>query len=209
MYGCFHEFRSGRFYPQKKLKVEVLFNVTDALGRGAGNSGSNSVLEDPIVIGAKFLSQYKAKALRFGMNFNIINGTDLSSGFIRTSTNQFYSLSLGVERRQELQNNLMYYYGADLQYYNDASKTNVDFFNGSSESLSVVRNGPGIVALLGFRWNITPRFALSTEASLALQVINNYRYLTDINGFKDVLEDKLETRLRPVMPGAIFLTFEL
>ena len=35
--------------PQKKLKVEVLFNVTDALGRGAGNSGIQNTKElDPI-----------------------------------------------------------------------------------------------------------------------------------------------------------------
>ena len=196
-----------------KEKVEVLFNVSDVLGRATGNVNSSTRFTDPIMLGAKLVLSEGNRAIRFGVNFNVVQGDEFANNFERQTSNQFYSFTGGLEFRKKLSKNFEYFYGGDLQYYRDVSKSQVVFFNdfgsSNSEELSAIFNGPGISALIGFRWNIGDRFALYTETNIAFQAINRYRYLKDAQGNKTVLEDNLELTIRPVPPGAIFLTFTL
>lgn len=196
-----------------KVKGEVLFNVSDALGRATGNVNSGTRLTDQIMFGAKVVLPDGRRALRFGTNFDVTRGNEFGGSFQRESTNAFYSLSAGLEYRKKLSEHFEYFYGGDLQYYSERSSAVISFrdIDGmfKTEELSSVFNGPGAAALMGFKWNINKRFALYTEAIIAVQAINKYRYITNSIGQKSVLEDNLELNIRPVAPGAIFLTFSL
>ena len=120
---------------------------------------------------------------------------------------QFYSLAAGYEIRKDLGKKFEYYYGIDARYYQVSSTTDI-YSRSGTESIKSIINGPGLAPLLGFRWNITDRIALVTEGSIAVELLNPYRYILDNRGFKDVLEDKLEWTVRPVTPGAIFFSFK-
>ena len=192
-----------------KVKSEIFFNVSDALGRASGNSSSGTFITDPILLGAKFLREETNSALRVGANFRFVIGDELGSNFQRVSRNEYYSVSVGLEKRKDIGHKFQYYYGIDLRYLDITSSTNTFFgTNSTSETFSAKRNGPGLAPLFGIKWNFAKRFSLFTEASLSIDFINNYRYVTT-GGFKTVLEDKIETSIRPTAPGVIFLTFDL
>jgi len=190
------------------IKSEIFFNVSDALGRATGNSNSSTFITDPILIGAKFLREKSPNAIRLGLNFRYVSSDELAGTLQRVGKDEFYSFSGGIEKRKEISEKFLYFYGVDLKYYELNSTSNVFFSRSGSEVFSSVVNGPGIAPLLGFRWNFAERFSLFTEASFSVELINNYRYVTS-GGFKTVLEDKLETIVRPTAPGVIFITFDL
>jgi|GEM_PF-852151 hypothetical protein len=206
-------FAQGDSTKINKVKVEILFNVSDALGRATGNVNSSTRFTDPIMLGAKLVLADGKKAVRFGANFDVTRGDEFGGNFERRSTNEFYTFSGGMEFRNKLSEKFEYFYGADLQYYREVSRAEISFIdnNGtfSTEQLNSVFNGPGASLLIGFRWNISKRIAFYTETNVAFQAINRYRYIADNLGNKSILEDKLEMNIRPVPPGAIFLTFTL
>ncbi|PCJ67746.1 MAG: hypothetical protein COA58_01015 [Bacteroidetes bacterium] len=190
------------------LVAEVFFNISGALGKATGNVNSTTFVSDPVLIGMKVKRQNSPKAIRAGLNFHLVSSDELSSQFQRVNTENFYSLSLGFEKRKDLGKNLEYYYGIDARYYHLSSHTET-FFITNSSIIRSIQNGPGIAPLLGFKWKINERFELFTETSFSFEAINKYRYLTSEQGFKTVLEDKLVYSVRPVAPGSIFLTFKL
>ncbi len=192
----------------RKIQTEILFNVTGALGKATGNVNSTTFVTDPILFGAKILKTNSKRALRIGSNFKVTSTDELVGSFQRVSAENFYSLSLGVETRRSIGKKLGYYYGVDLRYFTLSNKIRSFSGRSTSEVHSIV-NGPGIAPLLGFKWSITERFSLFTEASIGVEMLNNYRYLINVSGHKTVLEDKIELSVRPVVPGAVFLTFRL
>lgn len=191
---------------KKKFAFEGFFNISDAITRATGNSTVNNAFEDPILIGFKVLNKEKNQAFRFGTNFTIVSASEQSRNFVRDNVEQFYSLAAGYEIRKDLGKKLEYYYGIDARYFQTSSTTEL-FSQLGNESLNSIINGPGIAPLLGFRWNITDRITLKTEGSIGIELLNHYRYVLDYQGYKSVLEDKLEWTVRPVTPGAIFFSF--
>ena len=189
------------------IKGEILFNVSDALGRATGNSNSGTFITDPILLGAKILRENSSNALRLGFNFRYVGGDEIGTNFQRVSKDEFYSFAAGIEKRKRISPKFQYYYGLDLRYFQLSTASTALFSRGGTEVFSSVKNGPGVAPVLGFRWDFAERFSLFTEASLSIELINNYRYVT-VGGFKTVLEDKLETTLRPTAPGVIFITFD-
>jgi hypothetical protein len=192
-----------------KFKMEVLFNVSDAVARGTGNSNTTTFLTDPILLGVKVKRENSENAFRWGTNFYFIGGDEFINSFQRISKNEYYSMAIGVERRKDIGRTLQYFYGVDARYHSIKSVSQIFFINSQQQTISAVQNGPGIAPVLGFRWQINNRMALFTEGSISLDFINNYRYLSESGQNKQVLEDKLEFTIRPVMPGAIFFTFQL
>lgn len=194
----------------KASKVEVFMNVSDALGRAVGNSTSSSFINDQMLFGVKVIRSYD-KAIRLGGNFRVTTTGNFIGSTERITRENFYSVFVGLEKRKELSSNLSYYYGIDVRYYllNSSNQTIFNSFEYSSSiNISATENGPGLAPLLGFKWQITPRISLFTEASVTAQYLFVDRFLEDETG-KTTLEDKNELRVLPVMPGVIFLSINL
>jgi hypothetical protein len=193
---------------EKKGSVETFLNISNALVRATGNSSTSLVLDEPYLIGFKYV-RHNNSAFRLGTNFSVTSNRDFTSDFFtRTTADKQYSVNIGWEFRRKLAKKFNYYYGFDGRFTSNISTVEVQTVDGT-ELIYAQERGPGISPFLGFSWNINDRISLFTESHLAVDVLGNYRYVRGSNGLKTELENSLSYLIRPIPPGAVFIAITL
>lgn len=118
---------------------------------------------------------FNAGNIRFGVGGSY-NSEDFQKFYsvdstIRTRMNNSFDARLGWEFKTELSKRWQVYYGVDFRtsytYFKD---DDIDFNASYASGVETNTQVFGLAPLLGFRFKITPRLSLTTEASFALNI---------------------------------------
>lgn len=198
---------------------EIGLDVTAFIKQFTTFNGSGFIL-DPVY---QFTYRYKTKFgnARFGIGgaYQESEYQDLwiSDSTIRTRMENMVSARIGWEFKTEISRRWQAFYGIDFRpnfYYNRNDSYNYDFeyIIGREEKTTIM----GVAPLLGFRFRLTERLSLTTEASFALNFQNSaeriyymprYDFVGPKGDYKS--EDLKSVYGRFIAPTFITINFDL
>jgi hypothetical protein len=202
-----HQDVNSEILPMKS-KWEFSTNVTLALSRFTGNVTRN-LNDDPYLIMVRKIDADQEAAWRFGLN-GFRNNTQ-SNFPDRVSSENWASLVLGREWRNELQQGAYIYGGMDArgifrQTHSEATQFN-DLGNAITSITDAKEYGGSLGAVCGFGWRFQDRISIYTESLLNAQYTRTDRTFT-VNGAVTTLENKNNFKIVPLVPIALFLTIK-
>ena len=145
---------------------------------------------------------------------NYYNTTDTKKYF---SLNQSISTRLGWEFTNELSKKWQVYYGLDLKFSKQYYSTNGYYFNADYiTGYEYTAQKYGIAPLLGFRFKLTNRLSLTTEACLTVNFENSYseRTFTPTSNLYPSKNKEVTPRMNSIssnftQPLSVILTFDI
>jgi len=193
-----------------KSRIELLMNVSNALSRFTGNGNSQSVLNEPFLIGMKITNRTKTRAFRIGTNFSVSKVTEDLNGTNRTSQINSWAPLVGYEWRRNLGKRFQFYGGLDARFYNETNITDTRASDPMSGSLLTtvfkdISNGGGFGPFCGFVFNITKNVSLLTEANFYVNYIHKVRTFSSDGSNFETFENTYSTTVTPTAPSSIFL----
>ena len=171
---------------------------------------------------ATYRYMMKPGNIRFGVG-GAINSEDFDNiiyygdSTIRKRVNNILDLRLGWEFKTDLSKRWQAFYGLDIRgsyvySRNDAWNIDIDYVTGRESKTKVL----GIAPVLGFRFKISSRFSLTTEASFALNFSETVtkEYYANRNGIVPKKQDFIFPKLNSIkgsfnQPLSIIATFNL
>ena len=149
---------------KQRTIIELGMNVTSTLSSFLG-SGTNPST-DPYLVSLKFVKNNQATRLAFDVDVNNKTEDDPNFGGKRKTYDYNLGFKVGYEKRIPMNKHFGFYWGVDgiLGYQN----SKVDFFSQFGQVTTNTKGfNVGAAPLIGFRYDINRRIALSTEASVA------------------------------------------
>ena len=163
----------------------------------------------------------KSGNIRFAIagdySYEQIKTTDIPDLHEYFSKSYSYEIRLGWEFCEELSKRWQVFYGIDLLNIYSAKKNDADYINYAyAFGINQISRIKGVSPLLGFRFKLTNRLALSTEVSISINYLDNSssNYYIPRSVLFPAVPEEINPRRNLIytsfrQPLFVFLTFDI
>lgn len=212
--------KAQEFGEHMELKNEIGIDATAFFRQFFNNNGSVNDYYNPIYY-VTYRRKFGSGNIRFaiGGSFSQMDIAPAFTGDLNTyeSRNHGLDFRIGWEFTNNLSKKWQAFYGVDFRPSFYSSKNDVDYWNaGYANGTEYNSRTLSFAPLLGFRFKMTNKLSLTTEASFSANFLkySSRKYYTPVNSSfpampDEVLKDKKRVFSSFSQPLSIILTFDI